>query len=388
MNPPTKADFLLDPTIVFLNHGSFGACPREVFEVYQTWQRRLENQPVQFLGREMADHERQARQVLATYLNTAPENLVFVLNATYGVNIVAHSLALKPGDEILTSDHEYGSCNNAWEYACTKTGAAYKYQPVPLPVRSEAEMVETFWQGVNDRTRVIYLSHITSPSALRLPIEAICARARAAGILTVIDGAHAPGQLALDLEAVGADFYTGNCHKWMLGPKSAGFLYARPEVQDLVEPLVVSFGYKSGIQPGSTRFLSLLTYIGTRDPAAYLTVPDAIQYMQAHDWPSVRAGCHQLLRQAIERISALSALEPPYPLDSGLYSQMGIAPLPANIDLNALKTRLYDEYRVEIPLTRQNGSKFARISVQVYNTPEDLDTLVEGIERLLPQVRC
>ncbi len=208
--------FLLDPGVIFLNHGSFGATPRPVFEAYQAWQRRLEAQPVEFLGRELGEHLQAARQALAKYLGAPAEDLVFVPNATTGVNIVARSLPLRFGDEILASDHEYGACEKAWQFVCGKTGAVYRRQEISLPVRSPVEVVEILWQAVTKRTRVIFLSHMTSPTALRLPVEAICQRARAAGIWTVIDGAHAPGQIELDLPEVGADFYTGNCHKWLM----------------------------------------------------------------------------------------------------------------------------------------------------------------------------
>lgn len=376
--------FLLDPEIIFLNHGSFGACPQPVFATYQEWQRRLEQQPVKFLGREIRELDCQARQALADYLHTAAENLVFVPNATHGVNIIAHSMALGPGDEILTSDHEYGACDYTWEFICKKTGARTIHQPIPLPARSAEEIVEQFWQGVTPHTRLIYLSHITSPTALRLPVEAICARARQAGILTLVDGAHAPGQIPLDLQATGADWYVGNCHKWMLAPKGAGFLYSRPEVQPLVEPLVVSWGYHATPETTSgTQFLDYLGWTGTRDPAAYLTVPAAIQFMQAHNWEAVRQECHALLRQAIEEICTLVHMEPLYSLDSDQYFQMGIAPLPPETDINGLKTSLYDEFRIEVPLTEWNGQKFMRISIQAYNTAADINMLLQALQILL-----
>ncbi len=382
-----KSTFLLDPSIHFLNHGSFGACPIPVFEAYQAWQRRLEHQPVLFLGREVAAFDRESRQALGAYLGTAVDNLVFVPNATHGVNIIARSLALNPGDEILTSDHEYGACDNTWEFICRKTGASYIHQPVSLPVYSSQEMVEQLWAGVTPRTRLIYLSHISSPTALRLPVETICARARQAGILTLIDGAHAPGQIPLNLEAVGADWYTGNCHKWMLSPKGAGFLYSRPEVQGLVEPLVVSWGYQATPQTSSgSQFLDYLGWTGTKDPAAALSVPTAIRFMEEHNWEQIRQACHERLRPALERICTLVDLEPLYPLDSDLYRQMAIAPLPQGTDTAALKARLYLEHQVEVPIIEWNGWKFVRISVQAYNTEEDLEALVAGLSELLPQL--
>lgn len=381
-----KHYFLLDPSIHFLNHGSFGACPRPVFEAYQSWQRRLEYQPVRFLGREMISLDREARQTLGEHLHTSPENLVFITNATQGVNIVARSLSLAAGDEILTTDHEYGACDYAWEFVCKKTGAAYVRHPISLPVRSSEEMLEQFWQGVTPRTRVIFLSHITSPTALRLPVEAICARGRQAGILTLVDGAHAPGQIPLDVEAVGADWYVGNCHKWMLCPKGVGFLYARPEVQGRLEPLVVSWGYHAAPETSwGSVFQDYFGWSGTKDPSASLSVPAALQFMAEHDWDQVRRDCHALLFLAIQSICALVQMEPLYPLDSDLYYQMGIAPLPPEADLIALKARLYDEYRVEVPFIEWNGRKFVRISVQGYNTQEDLDALYRGLKALLPR---
>jgi isopenicillin-N epimerase len=376
--------FLLDPNIHFLNHGSFGATPLPVFECYQEWQRRLERQPVLFLGRQYNALLEESRTQLAGYLKTDPANLVYIPNATHGVNIVARSLHLEPGDEILTSDHEYGACDYTWEYACQKSGAHYIHQPIPFPVNTSEEILESFWKGVTPQTKVIYLSHITSPTALRLPVESICARARQAGILTVIDGAHAPGQIPLSLDAIGADFYTGNCHKWMLGPKGAAFLYARPEIQALVEPLIISWGYHATPQNTSgSRYIDYLQWTGTKDPSAYLAVPAAIQFQQEHDWEHLRQSCHTLLRNSIEKICTLFSLPPAYALDSDLYHQMGIAPLPLHTDLTLLKSNLYDEFRVEVPLIDWNGQKFLRISVQAYNSQSDLDALYEGLDLLV-----
>jgi isopenicillin-N epimerase len=297
-------------------------------------------------------------------------------------------LGLGPGDEILTTDHEYGACDYTWEFICKKSGAAVIHQPIALPAHTAEEILEQFWQGVTACTRVISLSHITSPTALRLPVEAVCARARQAGILTVIDGAHAPGQIPLDLEAIGADFYVGNAHKWMLCPKGAGFLYARPEVQPLVEPLIVSWGYHATSQTTrGSQFLDYLGWTGTVDPAACLSVPAAIEFMQEQHWDQVRQECHSLLWSTLQRICVLVQMEPLYPLDSDLYHQMGIAPLPASTDIATLKTRLYAEQRVEVPFIDWNGRKFVRISVQGYNTREDLDALCVGLQNLLPQVQ-
>ncbi len=376
--------FLLDPGVVFLNHGSFGATPRPVFEAYQAWQRRLEWQPVAFLADELAGHLAEARGALGRFVNADAADLVYVPNATFAVNAVARSLALGPGDEVLATDHEYGACENAWRFLSGKRGFIYTRRPIPLGQTAEA-MVDAFWQGVTPRTRVIFMSHITSPTALRLPVEAICARARATGILTVIDAAHAVGQIPLDLPAIGADFYTSNAHKWLCAPKGAAFLYARREVQPLLEPLVAGWGWgeERALTFGSD-FLDSFQWPGTDDFSAYLSVPAAIRFQEEHDWPAVRARCHELVRQAIGRIGELTGLPGVYADDTG-YAQMAAAFLPPIADLAAFKKRLYQEFRVEIPVTRWNDRPFIRVSIQGYNTEADVDTLIAALRVLLAE---
>jgi len=267
---------------------------------------------------------------------------------------------------------------------CRKRGARYIRQPVPLPIESAAQVVEAIWSGVTARTRVLFLSHITSPTAIIFPVAALVQRAKKAGILTVIDGAHAPGQTPLDLEALGVDFYSGNCHKWMCAPKGSAFLYARHEMQHLVEPLVVSWGWESE-QPGSSRFIDEQEWQGTRDIAAYLSVPVAIQFMAEHDWARVRRECHDLVRTARQRVSELTGLPPMTPDSPEWFSQMTTLPVPP-CDLDALARRLYDEYHIEIPVVNWNGRQFIRISIQGYNTRQDVDDLGKALDVLLPQM--
>ncbi len=326
-----KALFLLDPDIVFLNHGSFGACPLPVFETYQALQHELERQPVAFLGRQAAARLAHAREKLATYLGVAADEVVYFPNPTTAMNMVARSLRLQPNDEILTTDHEYGAMDRTWHFICQQTGARYVRQPIPLPVTEADAWLETFWSGVNARTKLIFLSHITSPTALTFPVEAICHRARAAGLLCIVDGAHAPGHISLNLPAIGADLYTGACHKWLCAPKGAAFLYARHE----------------------------------------------------HDWDAVRQQCHQLACDTRQRLNALTGLEPICPDSPQWFTQMFAARLPAHTDLEALKQRLYDEFRVEVPVVSWNHQKFIRVSFQGYNTQGDADILVEALKRLL-----
>jgi len=377
--------FLLDPQVVFLNHGSFGACPRPVFEKYQAWQEQLERQPVQFLGSELDNYLRQARQGLAKYVHASADDIVYIPNATHGVNIIARSLQLNPGDEILTTDHEYGACNFAWDFICKKTGAKYRQQTIEVPATTQQEIVDQLWQAVTPLTKIIFLSHITSPTSLTLPVQLVCQRAHEAGIITIIDGAHAPGQLSLDLASLRADFYIGNCHKWMLSPKGAGFLYARREVQNLIEPLIVSWGYQSKYSsPRESTFIDFLQWSGTKDPAAALAVPSAIEFMKENHWDAVQARCHNLLHSAIEQICDQTRLCPLYPLDSDFYHQMGTIPIPKMKDLAELKTRLYHEYKIEIPCLEWNDRHFLRLSVQGYNSEDEIDLLVSALNNLLP----
>jgi len=377
-----RKQFLLDPDIVFLNHGSFGATPLPVFENFQYWQRELERQPVEFLGRRAAPLLSESRQELASYLGTAADNLVYVTNATHGLNIVARSLRLHAGDEVLTSDHEYGALDRTWRFLALKQGFKYINHPLKMPVTTPAEFVDDFWQGVNANTRVIFISHITSPSAMVFPVAEICRRAQAAGIITVVDGAHAPGQVPLSLDQLGADFYSGNLHKWLCAPKGSAFLYARPTMQHVLEPLVVSWGWQSET-PGPSRFIDEQEWTGTRDLSAFLAVPAAIAFQRQNHWAEVQALCHQMASLAHQRIAALTGLPALHPDSPVWYAQMGAMPLPADTDLIALKTQLYDQYRIEIPLTQCCGQKLIRFSFQAYNTLEDIQALENALRQLL-----
>ncbi|GAB4499012.1 MAG: aminotransferase class V-fold PLP-dependent enzyme [Anaerolineales bacterium] len=375
-----KRHFLLDPSVTFLNHGSFGATPKPVFYEYQRWQRELENQPVEFLGRRFPDLMRSAREALAAYLGASAGNLVFAQNVTIALNIVARSLELGAGDEVLSTNHEYGALNRTWRFLSKERGFTYINQPVALT--SHDAFVESFWRGVTSKTRVVFLSHITSPTATIFPLEKIIQRAKEKSILTIIDGAHAPGQIPLRLDSLGADFYGGNLHKWLCAPKGAGFLYARPEVQHLLKPLVVSWGYEPET-PGDSTFIDQHEWWGTRDIAAFLAVPEAILFQQKQDWAEVRAACHQLAVETWHRIHDLTGLAPLHPDPETWFAQMTVATLPADTDLAALKARLYDEYRIEIPVIAWNERKLIRLSVQGYNSRRDMDKLLSALKALL-----
>ncbi len=375
-----KPKFLLNPAVTYLNHGSFGATPRPVFSEYQRWQRELENQPVEFLGRRHNGLMHESRKALADYLGTFADNLIYVQNVTIALNIVAHSLKLSAGDEVLSTNHEYGALDRTWRFLSREQGFTYINHPVDLT--SQNAFIESFWSAVTPNTRVIFLSHITSPTATIFPIEVILQRAREKGILTIVDGAHAPGQIPLHLDSLGADFYGGNLHKWLCTPKGAGFLYARPDVQHLLKPLVVSWGYESESPSGST-FIDHHEWWGTRDVAAFLTVPAAIQFQQEHDWAQVRGACHQLAVETWRRINHLTGLAPLHSDPETWFAQMIVSPLPADTNIADLKKKLYDDHHIEIPLIEWNEKKLIRLSVQGYNSRRDMDKLLNALNTLL-----
>jgi isopenicillin-N epimerase len=370
-----RDEFLLDPEVTFLNHGSFGAAPRAVFERYQEWQRELEREPVLFLARRLEGLLAEAREALGEYVGADGDDLVFVPNATSGVNIAAWPLGLGTGDEVLSTNLEYGALDLTWEHVCRDFGARYVRTPIPLPLGDDEEVVETVWAGVNERTRVLYLSHHTSATALTLPVGQLCRRARERGIVTAIDGAHVPGHLDLDLRELDPDFYSGNCHKWLGAPKGAGFLYVRRDLQPNVHPLVFSWGYK-GDDP---TFVARHEKQGTRDPSAYLTVPAPIEWQQSHDWHLVRARCHELARRAAAELG-LSPVVPD--TRHGRYGQMVSLRLPDDAPAD-LQARLFDEHRIEIPVFDDESPRLIRASFQGYNDEEDLERLKAALGVLL-----
>ncbi len=381
-----REHFLLDPDTVFLNHGSFGATPAPVLAAQQQWQREMERNPVQFLGRRSADLLASARARLAAYLGARSEDLVFVPNATTGVNTVARSLALQPGDEILTTDHEYGACDATWEFVCRHTGAQVRRVPVPLPFEPQA-WAPRLLAAVGPRTRLIFTSHVTSTTALVFDVAALCAGARALGVRTLIDGAHAPGLVPLHLQSLGADFYTGNCHKWMCAPKGSGFLHVQPEHQPDIDAPVVSWGYVADsaghtgfdAYTGHTVLERRLQWQGTRDLAAFLSVPAAMDFQAQYGWPQHSARCRDMALATLQTACAHSGLAALAP--DAAYTQM--VPIPVRTrDAEGLRRQLFDEHRIEVPVTQHGEHTFVRVSVQAYNTQAELDKLLDVLAAL------
>jgi isopenicillin-N epimerase len=378
---PLRSLFMLRQDIRYLNFGSFGATPLPVFDRYQSWQRLLESEPVQFIAFDGPGYLAESRRALAGYLTCQdPDDLVYVTNPSYAVNTVANSLKLSPGDEVLATDIEYGACDRAWDFHCERAGAIYRRQHINLPVTDRETFLKDLFAGVNERTKVLFISHITSATALRLPVEEACARAKAMGLITFVDGAHAPGHFPLDLSTLQADFYTGACHKWMMAPKGCSFLYARKEMQPMLAPLVVSWGYKAAA-PSHSIFLDHHQMNGTRDFSAFLTVPDCIDFMDGHDWTSVAAQCRKLVIDNASRFHELLDSRPISPLNEEWIGQMVSIPIRTAAP-EALQRRLFTEYHIEVPVMRQGSDVYIRYSINGFNTQDDIDALYVALADL------
>lgn len=373
--------FLLNPHITFLNHGSFGACPRPVFEDYQEWQRRLEAEPVQFMGGAVYEHLQRAREALGAFVGCSGDDLVFVPNPTTAVNTVMRSLKLKPGDEILSTNHEYGALIRAWTHYAEETGARFIQREIPLPITTTEEFIDHFWAGVTERTRVIFISQITSPTALIFPVEELCRRARAEKILSIVDGAHVPGHIPLNISHLDPDVYTGAIHKWLCAPKGCSFLYVRRDLQPHIKPLITSWG-SAGWDPSPSPFLVEHQWQGTRDLSAFLTVPAAIQFQFDFLTDRVKQRCRQLTLQAREYLLDLLGTAPLGPGNETWLGQMASVEFPTQ-DGASIQQKLYAEFQIEIPLFTWEERNLLRISVQAYNDEADVDRLLSALKELL-----
>ena len=373
-----KDQFLLRPDIHFLNFGSFGATPKPIFEKYQEWQRVLEAEPVQFIAFDGYQYLADSRAVLAKFLNCSDkDDLVYVTNPSFAINMIAKSFPLNAGDEILATDIEYGACDRTWEYYCKKKGATYKRQKINLPIVSKKQFIEDFFKGCNENTKAIFISHITSATGLIFPAAEICAIAKAKGLITIVDGAHAPAHIPLDLSKIQADFYTGACHKWMMAPKGCSFLYATKAVQPICDPMIVSWGYQA-LKPSHSNFLDYHQMIGTRDFSAFLTVDACIQFMEQHDWKAVGKKCHEMVLEHAPRFFSLLNSTPISPLNSEWIGQMISIPIQTP-DPEKLQRTLFLDYKIEVPIMRQGNDVYLRYSINAFNTVDDLDALYNAL---------
>ena len=373
----------LDPDVLFLNHGSFGACPRPVLTAREALVRELERQPVAFLIGELPDRLDAAREALARFVKADPLDLAWVSNATAGVNTVLRSLTFQPGDELLTTDHAYNACRNTLDYVAAKHGAGVTVAKVPFPLESPAQVTEAVLAAVTPRTRLALIDHVTSPTGVVFPVAEIVRELAGRGVETLVDGAHAPGMLDLDVEALGAAYYTGNCHKWMCAPKGAGFLYVRRDLQAEIRPVVISHGANRP-RPGRSRFHDEMDWTGTIDPTPFLCVPVAIETMGSlvpGGWDEVRRRNRAL---ALEGRRVLSeALGAPPPAPESMIGSLVAFPIPHG-SADPLHDRLLSEFQIEIPVFPWPAppQRLIRLSAQLYNGVEQYRTLGQALRHL------
>lgn len=372
-----KSQFLLDNTITFLNHGSFGASPKPIFEEYQRLQLELESDPVNFIQKKLPVYLKEAKKPFADFIGCSAEDFFFTPNPTFAINTVMRSLNLQPGDEILATNHEYGAMDRTWHFYCKKSGAKYIRQEISLPILSKEQIIEEFWKGYSSNTKVIFLNHISSSTALIFPVKEICDKAKQLGLITIVDGAHVPGHIDVNIQELNPDFYTGTLHKWMLAPKGSSFLYVKKEFQAGIDPLVVSWGYES-LAPSESQFLDYHEYQGTNDHSAYLCTPKVIQFLEENNWKEKSKMCRKMVLDNYQRFCDLVGTQPICPITDEFLGQIASIPVRTEKPME-LKELLYTKYKIQIPIMPLNGAFYMRYSINVYNTQEDLEVLYRAI---------
>jgi isopenicillin-N epimerase len=394
----TDLGWRLDPAVTYLNHGSYGACPVQVLQVQQAWRERMELEAVRFLSNELDDLLAGARREIGAFLHADPDGLAFVPNATTGINAVLQSLRFEPGDELLTDDHEYNAIVNVMRAVAERDGARVVIAPIPFPIHDPKEALDAFLDAVTPRTRIVVVSQVTSPTAIVLPVAELVAELDARGIDTIVDGAHAPGMIPVDVTALGAAYWTANAHKWLCAPKGSAMLWVREDRRDRIHPVVVSHGAND--RSGRSRYRAEFDWVGTADPTAYLSIPAAIRWMEAHapdggGWPAVMAANHALALAGRDLLAAALGVEPPAP-DSMLGS-MAALPVPglAGDDDAARLWRALQTvgYQVPVggwPVPAARSAVDApprlvliRISAQLYNEPDEYVGMAGALARIV-----
>ena len=383
-----KSLFQLDPDITFLNHGSYGACPRPVFEDYQKWQVMIEQHPVKFMQDDIYQYLDESRSSLGNYINCNKNDLIYVPNPTHAVANIIKNVNLDIGDEVLSTDLEYGSCDRMWFYEAQQKGFIYNRSKVSLPIIDNETFCNDFWRNATEKTKYIFISQITSSTGMILPIPEIVLEAKSRGIKTIIDGAHVPAHIDLDINDLDPDYYVGACHKWLCCPKGVSFLYVKKDQQENIQPQIMSWGwgeeyeeFKDSTQlKSSSRFINIFQWQGTRDMSAFLTVPKAIEFQEKYDWDSVRNRCKKMIIDARNQISTVTNLPKICPDD--WLGQMASFLFPAD-DVAELKKTLYNDYQIEIPAMSYNGYSALRISIQGYNSEDEVDYLVETLKKFI-----
>ena len=379
MHKKFKSKFMLDPEIIYLNHGSFGACPKNIFNSLIKYQKLLEFEPVKHLAHDVFEYLEKSRESLGNYINCNKDDVVFSPNPSTALNTVIRSLDLNDGDEILTTNHEYGALDKTWKYICKKTGAKYIQKIIPLPLESKEDFINNFAEGITKKTKVIFLSHITSPTALIFPVKEICKIAREKNILSIIDGAHAPAQINLDISNINPDIYVGACHKWMCSPKGVSFLYSKKEYQNKIDPLIISWGYEPE-KTNNNQFIDYHQWQGTRDMSAFLTIPETINFLEKNNWREVTKECYKINLWAKKEINSLLNEEE---LSTDEFNgQMCSFYYKSKKDLNDFNIKFYLKYKIQLPFIEWNDKTLFRISIQAYNSKNDINFLLNALDDL------
>ena len=404
MPSPLARHWALDPEVTFLNHGSYGACPTEVLAVQREWRDRLERQPVKFLSRELDGHLAGVRRTVGAFVGADPDDLGLIANATGGVNAVVRSLRFEPGDEILMTDHEYNAILNVARHVAARDSARVVVARLPFPAASEDDVVERIVAAATDRTRLAIVSHVTSPTPLVFPIERIVRALDARGIDTLVDGAHAPGMVPLDLDALGAAYYAANLHKWVCAPKGAAFLHVRRDRQSAVRPATISHGANAP-ESRKARFRSEFDWQGTLDPTAWLAVPaalEAIGGMVEGGWPAVMARNRGLAIEAGRAVAGVTGTTAP---QDSMVGSMVALPLPGDgplggaadegqsspLEADPLQTAIYDRFAIEVPIgpwpvpaaeSPDPPLRVIRVSIALHNDRDDVDRLVAALQTI------
>jgi isopenicillin-N epimerase len=378
--PAWRDEWSLAEGVTYLNNGSWGPTPRAVSRERRQWIDRVEANPHDFLVRQLGPRLTECRRRLADLVGTVADNLVLVENATVAMNIVAASVRLRPGDEVLISDHEYGAVLRLWEHACRRAGARLVVQPLAVPLSGAEEVVDTLFAAANERTRLIVVSHVTSPTALVLPVEAICRRARELGIATCIDGPHAIAMLDVRLDRLDCDYYTASCHKWLCAPLGSGFLYVHPRRQAEVEPALISWGRP--LEGDAASWRDEFNWVGSRDPSAFLAVPAAIDFLERVGWQRFRRRTHALAAYARETLAdcvGAQSLAPDHPDWYGSMISLRLSPG----EPESLQRALWERHQIEVPIVAWQGQRLVRPSCHLYTSRDDIDRLAQSLTSLL-----
>ena len=375
-----REQFLIDPTVAYLNHGSYGACPIPVFEAYQAYQKELETEPASLLYRDFASRIQKSRERLALFLNCQSDQLAFVRNATYGMNMAANSVDLQPGDKVLATNFEYGAVERMWEMICAERGAELVKVKIPLPYQSSEAMIQLFKSQIDSSIKVITFPHISAATAQLFPIKDLVQLAKSHGAISVIDGAHAPGQINVNLKDIDADFYVGNCHKWMLSPKGVGFVYVARKWEDNIRPPAISWG---NISSGTNRLLLENDWQGTTDISPILAVEDSITFLEENQWFNrVIPECSKLIDEFNTTILDVTGMRSLYEKNDFEPPQMRSFLLPDE-NHSSLHNRLFHDFMIELPVFMDFEDHFFRVSVQAYNNRSDLERLIDALKELL-----